>query len=133
LNEAKKKSAAGSSDEAWSHLTKAAWEIGYIQGEQEAIFENSTDEAVRNQLRTNAKKGGKSKGANSEAIRNNVARKLIDLAPNGKWPDRAHFDRSYHKVSKDTPGFSGSEYHRRQLLKRADIQATLPQGKKRSR
>lgn len=127
------KNQIGNSEGAWFHLAEAAWEIGYLSGEQNATFEGSTEEAVRNQLRMNAQKGGTNKGVNSEDVRSKVARKLVELAPNGKWPSRSAFDIAYHKVSRDTPGFSGSEYHRLKLLKRADIRATLPAGKKRKR
>lgn len=127
------KNQIGKFESAWLYLVDVAWDIGYLSGEQNAIFEASTEEAVRNQLRMNAQKGGKIKGVNSEDVRSKIARKLVGLAPNGKWPSRAAFDIAYHKVSRDTPGFSGSEYHRLKLLKRADIQATLPAGKKRKR
>lgn len=122
----------GQREVAWFYLVEAALEMGRHRGIRDANFRNSPEQGVASLLRKNGMAGGNAKGRNAENKRNEAAKALIDVAPNGKWPSKAAFDLKYHAIVKSVPGFSNTDHQRRLLMQRSDIRATLPVSAKRA-
>lgn len=124
---------AGDISGAWSSLVNAAAGIGYIQGSFLSFDKDAPKQDIKDLLAAIGAKGGRAKGMNGDQLRDLAAKKLIDAAPNGKWPSKAAFDLNYEKIVQSVPGFSSSDYQRRKIVSRPDIKATLPSGKRQSR
>lgn len=133
LRNARAESEAGNVEASWLQLVCTAEVVGYLNGEIEASARGTPEAGVKELLRKNGRKGGNTRGSNSEQVRSKAAKALIAAAPDGKWPSKAAFDLKYHNIVQKVPGFSDTNYQRLKIMSRADIKATLPRATKRRR
>lgn len=118
--------ATSSVEAAWSHLVDAAYKIGCLTGAESASYLNEESLGLVAVLEKNGRLGGLKKGRKSAEMRDRAAAALIKAAPNGKWPTLSEFQQRYHGIVAKVEGFNDTDYQMRRIMKRADIQASLP-------
>lgn len=115
----------GDPDSGWVRLVDAAEMLGKIEGWEAVYRYPPTKQVVQEAMSKNGRKGGRTKGANSHAVREKVVRALVKEAPNDGWPTVVKFEMAYHLVVQDIPDFRATEYSYRAIRRNPEIKKRL--------